>query len=999
MNPTSFSHIFRKSTVSRRFTIITVMFLTVLLGLLVYTITTLHKDQSTAALIDIAGRQRMLLQKHVHEVFLASQGIAADYPSTRELIRSTLIALRDGGSVVINPETGQRQTITAAPTEELLAKFREQQTHFAQFVERADTFLVLGSERPEFREQVKTLLAQNTALIGVADQAVKHLNAYSESNIATMVRWEIMIAIAIGLLGIFVTILGVRDGRRLENEIEERKRAESALRDSELFLNSIVENIPDMIFVKDAKNLQFLRFNKAGEELIGYPKEAMIGKADYDFFPKLEADFYTTKDREVLSGKTLMDIPEEVIQSKSHGTRYLHTKKIPILDAHGNPEYLLGISEDITEQKQAEEAFRKGERKFRAIYEQAPTGIAISDSLNGRFTQINQKYCDITGYSQEEMLDQTFQDITHPDDLQASLDQMQLLLADQVSSFQMEKRYIRKNGEVIWVNLTCVPLWLEPTDPRQHIAMVEDITHRKQAEKVLQESEERYRVLYERFRILYEDNPSMYFTVAQDGKILSVNGFGAQQLGYTAEELVNQSVLKVFHAEDIAGMKKKFALCLNNTGQVHHWEFRKVRKNGSMLWVKEIARTVRGNDGEIVVLMVCEDITERKDKEAQLKTLSDRLLLATASAKMGIWDWDITEDVLTWDEQMYNLYGLAQEDFRGEYEMWARAVHPEDRPQAETAVQQAVLGMEDFHTEFKVVWPDQSVHTIQAHAIVQRDDAGKPIRMIGVNWDISDRKMTEERLRESEVKRIEALSQSDELKSALLASVSHELRTPLTAMKASVFSIIGNAPSNMDQEQQEFLKGIDKEINYMSHLVDNLLDMSQIEAGTLIPHKEWHPLEDLVEGALRRTEQTLDTRNVEIHIPEDVPPVFADAVEIQQVLTNLLDNAVKYSSPGSPIRIHVRAEVQQIEVQVSNNGETIQAQDLERIFERFYRRRSPRQQSIRGTGLGLAICKGIVEAHGGRIWAESIGKEVTITFTVPMTESMVSFSLEGLGKS
>jgi two-component system sensor histidine kinase KdpD len=206
-------------------------------------------------------------------------------------------------------------------------------------------------------------------------------------------------------------------------------------------------------------------------------------------------------------------------------------------------------------------------------------------------------------------------------------------------------------------------------------------------------------------------------------------------------------------------------------------------------------------------------------------------------------------------------------------------------------------------------------------------------------------------------------------------------------------------PSHLTTVQEEFLKGVDKEIDYMSLLVDNLLDMSQIESGTLTPHQEWHPLEDLVEGALRRTEQTLDTRNIEVHIPEDIFPVFVDAIEIQQVLINLLDNAVKYSLPASPIRIHVRVGTEQIEIEVSNIGEPIQAEELERLFERFYRRRSPREQPIRGTGLGLAICKGIVEAHGGRIWAESIGREVRITFTIPVRECMAPFSLEGRHKS
>jgi PAS domain S-box-containing protein len=712
------------------------MFLSVLLGILVFTIMTIQNEKSNAILIDMTGRQRMLLQKHINEVFLTSQGVTADYSSTRELIHSTLHALMEGGSVVLDSETGQRHTIPAMPTEGMLITLRDQQNHLDKIIELADDFLLLSPDHPEFERKLQTLRAQNSALIRIADNAVKQLSAYSESTLATMLRWEAIIAIVVGLLGMLVTGQGIRVGRRLENEIAERKRAESALRNSEMFLNSIVENIPHMIFVKTAKDLRFVRINKEGEDILGCSRNELLGKSDHDLFPKEQADFFTAVDREVLAGKNLVDILEEPIQTKSKGLRHLHTRKIPLLDDQGIPQYLLGISEDITEGLQAQESLRRSE---------------------------------------------------------------------------------------------------------------------------------------ERYRVLYDDNPSMYFTVAQDGTILSVNRFGAQQLGYLVEELVGQPVIRVFHEEDKPLVRQHFTDCLQGTRTLSHWVLRKQRKDGSVLYVREVARTIQGEDGETVVLIVCEDITE---------------------------------------------------------------------------------------------------------------------------W-----KQTEERLHESEVKRTEALRQSDELKSALLSSVSHELRTPLTAMKASVSSILGNVPSGMNEVQQEFLKGVDKEINYMSRLVDNLLDMSRIEAGTLMPHLEWHLLEDLVEGALRRAALTLETRNIDVHIPEDVPPVFVDAVEMQQVLINLLDNAVKYSSPNSPIQIQVRVGVQQIEVEVSNTGEAIQAQDLERIFERFYRRRSPREQPIRGTGLGLAICKGIVKAHGGRIWAQSIENEVKIIFTVPVTESMASFSLEGLRKA
>jgi len=142
-------------------------------------------------------------------------------------------------------------------------------------------------------------------------------------------------------------------------DITDRRKAEEDVRRINAFLDSIVENIPNMIFLKDAKELKFVRFNRAGEDLLGLKREDLLGKSDYDFFPKTEADFFTAKDREVLSGKELRDIPEEPIQSRCKGERILHTKKVPILSANGEPEYLLGISEDITERKKTEGTLRQ----------------------------------------------------------------------------------------------------------------------------------------------------------------------------------------------------------------------------------------------------------------------------------------------------------------------------------------------------------------------------------------------------------------------------------------------------------------------------------------------------------------------------------------------------------------------------------------------------------------------------------------------------------------
>ncbi len=165
--------------------------------------------------------------------------------------------------------------------------------------------------------------------------------------------------------------------RTVFHDVTKRKAAEEQLRRSEAFLQSVLEHLPNMVFVKEAASLQFVRVNQAGEDLLGYSREELLGKTDYDFFPQVQADFFVAKDREVLRSHRLLDIPAETIRTKDHGERVLHTKKIPLYNAAGEPEYLLGISEDVTDRTRAEAQLAASEKRLRTILEAEPECVKV----------------------------------------------------------------------------------------------------------------------------------------------------------------------------------------------------------------------------------------------------------------------------------------------------------------------------------------------------------------------------------------------------------------------------------------------------------------------------------------------------------------------------------------------------------------------------------------------------------------------------------------------
>lgn len=226
-------------------------------------------------------------------------------------------------------------------------------------------------------------------------------------------------------------------------------------------------------------------------------------------------------------------------------------------------------------------------------------------------------------------------------------------------------------------------------------------------------------------------------------------------------------------------------------------------------------------------------------------------------------------------------------------------------------------------------------------------------------------------------------AETERLRSSLLSSVSHDLRTPLATITGAASSLLEGDKILDDQTQQDLLESLFEEAERLNRLVNNLLEMTRMESGTLQVRKEWHVLEEVVGAALGRLAKLLRDRPVTTSLPANLPLVPIDDVLLEQVLINLLDNAVKHTPDGGPLEITAWAHDGAVTVEVADRGSGLKPGDEERVFEKFYR--GPGLTS-RGAGLGLAICRGIVEAHGGRIWAENRpGGGVAFRFTIPLT--------------
>jgi PAS domain S-box-containing protein len=732
--------------------------------------------------------------------------------------------------------------------------------------------------------------------------------------------------------------------------ITDNRYIERTLRESESFARSVLDSLSANIAVVDESgtivfvNRAWREFARANEA-VGNVAEDVNYLQVCDSAVELgceEAASFAEGIRSVLSGRREEFALEYPCHSPTEQRWFVgRVTRFP----SGSPTRAVVAHENVTPRKRAEEALRLRDMAIAA----SSNGIVITDPSqpDNPITYVNPAFERISGYSAQEVLGRNCRLLQGTDREQPALAELRAALQEGRGCQAVIRNY-KKNGTLFWNQLSISPVRDEEGHLVSFVGVQNDVTERRRAEEALRDSEERYRALY-------EDNPSMYFTLDEKGTVLSVNHFGSRQLGYAPEELIGHPVLEIFHEEDRQAVSRYLSASLRAPEQSNGWEARKIRKDGSVLWVRENVRAIRGPGGDTVILVTCEDVTERKRAERERARLLGREQVARAEAEAArqrlraILD-NLTEGVLVAEPQGRLVFANPA----------ANAMLGSTNGKT---VKELPDLWEDFYLPGAVGRCARNGESIEAR--VSHRESYLRVRLeCLINDKRRDVLVVMQDL--SEGHRLEANQQR------FLANAAHELKTPLMAVMGAAELLSSGEDANPAMRRR-LLDHIFSEGRRMQRLADALLRLSRVGWDAREPNWGVVDLRAAGQRAVELAEPLIESAGLRLDIQGESSRVLADVEWLQEVLLVLLSNAIKHSSRGGDIRLRVGDGA----VSVEDEGVGISPVDLPYVFERFYRGKG----SSEGFGLGLPICKELTERMGGSISIrsrEGIGTTVKV---------------------
>ena len=750
-------------------------------------------------------------------------------------------------------------------------------------------------------------------------------------------------------------------------DITERKQAE----ESRALLASIVESSDDAI-ASGMLDGTITSWNKGAEKLFGYTADEIVGKSYFALVP-LECREEVRRSLHKISTGAISSY--HTIRLAKDGRRIdVAGTGSPVRNPRGDIVGVAVIARDIGARLRAEQALRDSEKRFRNAFENAPFGVCLG-TLDGRFLQVNATFCRMVGYSEPELLASGWLELTHPDDRELANDTIKRQLTDPSACVEAEERYIHRSGRIVWVHARISLVRDRAGSPLYSVVSVEDITERKQAEAALRESEDR-------FRIMADGCPAVMWVTNAEGGIQFINRAFRESCGVTFEQVEGARWKSLIHPDDapeyFAGLRQALR---------EHAPFRGEARariaDGQWRWIATYAEPRFSPEGEYLGMVgLSPDITERKQAEQALQFSEEKFRQLAEHIRKVFWIMDpAIHQVLYVSPAYEQVWGRTCESLYRNPMDWMDAIEPADKERARSVFQSLMAG-EQTDMEYRIRTPDGVLRWIRDRSFPVRDQAGKLTRIAGIAEDITGQKRYEQELLQAR----EAADAANLAKSRFLANMSHEIRTPMNGVIGMIQLLLD---TGLTPEQREYAGVIETSGRNLLALIDDILDLSKIEARKITLQNAEFDLDRTLEDVVQTLWSQANAKGLNFgwRAMRETPLFLrGDAGRLRQVLINLAGNAIKFTERGS-VAVRVRLECREegkatLRFSVTDTGIGIRPDQASALFSPFVQADASTTRKYGGTGLGLAISKQLVELMDGRIGLESKeGEGSTFWFT------------------
>ena len=752
-------------------------------------------------------------------------------------------------------------------------------------------------------------------------------------------------------------------------------RAEADLSRSRNTLARVLDSVPQSVFWKDRDSI-YLGCNQVFARAVGLDSpEQIVGKSDFDLpWPREEAETYRADDREVVERNLAKRHIVEPLQ-QADGTRlWIDTTKVPLTDTTGYIYGVLGVYEDITERKRAQEDLQRSNELLRAIIDAAPAAI-ISLDFDGNVQTVWSKWAEkMLGWRADEVMGKPIPSLS-ADEMKEFQEYQKLVHRGQtLDGIDVHRK--RRDGSSIDYSIYASPLYDMQGRISGNIAVLVDITERKQAEKKLREK---------------TDELDRFFTVALDllciadtaGVFRRLNPQWEIVLGYPLEELEGKRFLDFIHPDDRAGTEaavRELAAQETVVNLVNRYRC----KDGSYRWIEW-----RSYPAGEVIYAAARDITESRQMMDTLRETEFFLNRSQQVASIGSYKFNVETGTWIDSPSLDEIFGIDV-DYPKTIEGWLTLIAPDDREMMrDHLLRHVIIEHNRFERDYRIVrHNDGQERWVSGLGELEYDDQGNPLRMIGTIQDITDRKRAEEQIRrlneELEQRVVERTVQFEAANKELEAftySVSHDLRAPLRAIDGYTGILDEDYGPNFDEEGRRLCKVIHENTRRMGQLIDDLLAFSRLSRTDM--QSAVIDMATMARSLFHELTTPEARERIDFRV-DPLPPATGDPVLMRQALMNLLSNAIKFSSKRQRALIEVGAAENNGETvyYVRDNGAGFDMQYVGKLFGVFQRLHSERE--FEGTGVGLAIVQRVIRRHGGRVWAEGIvDKGSAFFFTVP----------------